>query len=87
MFFCPSSTHPNLLLIIEIFMPDFSFQTPFSGLLVLLIYEVVGRMSSFSGLNSQGKGDKKKYSQYNINEHYKGKALDVQKSTGNLLKT
>ena len=57
--------------------------TPFRGYLPQLTYEVVGNMSSsLSGLNSQNKGDKKKYASLNINSVYKGKGAEAQKSTG-----
>lgn len=57
-------------------------QFPFPGWSNKAIYEVVGRMSSLSGLNSQVKGDKKKYSTVNINTVYKGKAAEAPKNTG-----
>lgn len=38
--------------------------------------------SSTSGLNSQNKGDKKKFSSININNTYKGKGVEAQKTTG-----
>ena len=47
--------------------------------------ERLGKMSSLSGLGNKGEKGKGKFTSININNIYKGKSVETQKSTGKCL--